>query len=497
MSLTKRLDELVRACFTGIWVTTHEPHEAITEIANLCRQEQWQCASWNVASGLAVGGQDVPQDATDPLAALRAADAIGSEDQTKILILENFHRFLQSAEIVQAMAKQVLAGKQSRTILIVLAPVVQIPVELEKLMVVVDHELPDRQQLKKIAEEIAVEPGELPDAAELERVLDAAVGLTRIEAENAFSLSLIRESCLAPETLWQQKSQMLTKSGLLKLYRGTDDFSQLGGLDSLKRFTKRALLQPCRSNPLRRPRGVMLLSPPGCGKSAFCKALGKETGRPVLQLDVGCLMGSLVGSTEERTRLALAIADAMAPAILMVDEVEKAFAGSSNGGQNDGGVSSRMLGSFLGWLNDHETDVFVVCTSNNIRQLPPEFSRSERFDGVFFVDLPSREAKDSIWAMYLALFELDATQRLPDDNDWSGAEIRACCRLAALLDMPVVQSAQNVVPVAVTSSESVDALRQWASGRCLDADRPGVYTASSPKTSNGKRRLARSRPSNN
>jgi SpoVK/Ycf46/Vps4 family AAA+-type ATPase len=309
--------------------------------------------------------------------------------------------------------------------------------------------------------------------------------LTRYEAESAFSLSLVRQGRLTAETLWQQKRQMIKKSGLLSLYRGSDDFSSLGGLSALKAFTKRALLQPSRGNPLKRPRGVLLLSPPGCGKSQFCKSLGNEVGRPVLVLDVGALLGSLVGQSEERTRQALRIIDAMAPCVAMIDEVEKAFAGAAGSGQSDSGVSSRMFGSFLSWLNDHESDVFVVCTANDVTKLPPEFSRAERFDSVFFLDLPGREEKQAIWNIYLDQFEIDRDQRLPNDTNWTGAEVKACCRLAALLDMPLVQASQNIVPVAVTSAESVERLRSWASGRCLSADEPGIYKFTS---SNGKTR---------
>lgn len=441
-------------------------------------------------------GSGTQTDVNDPLAAVRAAGALSDGNETTILVLENFHRFLQSAEITQAVAHQVITGKQSRTILVVLAPVVQLPVELEKLFVVVDHELPSRDQLREIATAVATEPGELPEGDLFDRVLDAATGLTRYEAENAFALSLVRDNRLTAETLWQQKSQMLTKAGTLNLYRGNADFGALGGLSSLQAFTRRALLHSNRSNKLTRPRGVMLLSPPGCGKSEFCKALGKEVGRPVLLLDVGSLMGSLVGQSEERTRQALQIVDAMAPCVLMIDEVEKAFAGVSGSGAGDSGVSSRMFGTVLGWLNDHESDVFVVCTSNDASRLPPEFSRSERFDGTFFVDLPGREQKDAIWSMYLALFELDPSQRRPCDDNWTGAEVRACCRLAALLDVPVVQSSTNVVPVAVTAAESIEALRKWASGRCLDADQAGTYQYRT-KSRAPRRSVARGEPSDN
>jgi SpoVK/Ycf46/Vps4 family AAA+-type ATPase len=284
---------------------------------------------------------------------------------------------------------------------------------------------------------------------------------------------------------------MLKKSGLLQLYRGGEDFGSLGGLAALKAFTKRALLQPSRSNPLKRPRGVLLLSPPGCGKSQFCKALGKEVGRPVLILDVGSLLGSLVGQSEERTRQALQIIDAMAPCVAMIDEVEKAFAGVASSGQTDSGVSARMFGSFLSWLNDHESDVFVVCTANDVSRLPPEFSRAERFDAVFFIDLPGREERQTIWRLYLRQFELNEAQKLPADEGWTGDEIRACCRLAALLDLPLLQAAQNVVPVSVTSAESVERLRSWASGRCLSADHPGIFQRDTTKAPKARRNIPR------
>jgi hypothetical protein len=495
MTLTERLSELVRACFTGMWIESHEHQDAQAEIAKLCRRENWRLAVWNIEQGLSIAGQSETDQVggQDPLAAIRALSSLASPDSSAILVLENFHRFLSSAEIVQALSRQLVAGKQNRTFVVILSPIVQIPVELEKLFVVIEHELPGREQLLEIASGIGTEAGELPVGQELDTLLDAASGLTRHEAEAAFSLSLVRHGRLASDTVWELKTQTLKKSGMLSLYRGEEDFSRLGGLSALKAFCKRALLQPGRGNPLKRSRGVLLLSPPGCGKSQFCKALGKEVGRPVLMLDVGSLMGSLVGQSEERTRQALRIIDAMAPCVAMLDEAEKAFAGAS--GSGDSGVSARMFGTFLSWLNDHTSDVFVVCTANDVSRLPPEFARSERFDGVFFLDLPGNEEKRAIWELYLDLFEIDRTQRLPDDTNWTGAEIRACCRLAALLDLPLSQAAQNVVPVAVTAAESVERLRTWASGRCLSASQPGIYNHGNepPKT---RRRVSRDASTN-
>ena len=313
MNLNQRLTEYVRACFTGLWIVAHEHQDVRAEIAQLCREQQWQLATWDIESGLNTAAPIESVGSHDPLSAIRAINALALPDGTAILVLQNFHRFLQSAEVVQALARQIVRGKQNRTIVVILSPVVEIPVELDKLFAVVEHELQGREQLEEIARGVATEAGELPEGSELQSVLDAAAGLTRMEAENAFSLSLVREERITADTVWELKTQTLRKSGLLSLYRGREDFSSLGGLAALKAFCKRALLHSQRSHPLRRPRGVLLLSPPGCGKSQFCKALGLEVGRPLLHLDVGSLLGSLVGQSEERTRQALRIIDAMAP----------------------------------------------------------------------------------------------------------------------------------------------------------------------------------------
>jgi hypothetical protein len=494
MTLTQRLTEYISACFTGLWVTSHEHDDALAEIGQLCRQQNWRLAVWDIASGLQIPGQNAPPDAgSDPLAAIRSINALASADSSAILVLVNFHRFLNSPEIVQALAKQISTGKQNRTFILVLSPVVQIPAELEKVFVVLDHDLPDREQLEQIARGIATSDGDLPEGDALNTVLDAAAGLTHFEAEGAYSLSIVRHGTIRPDTIWELKSQTLKKSGLLQLHRGGERFDGLGGLQSLKSFCLRAMRRQGHHDPLRRPRGVLLLGVPGTGKSAFAKALGSETSRPTLILDIGSLMGSLVGSTEANIRQALKIVDAMAPCVCFLDEVEKALSGVN--GTGDSGVSARLFGTFLTWLNDHQSDVFTICTCNDISKLPPEFSRAERFDGVFFLDLPDSEQKQKIWEIYLRLFGLDAEQAKPKDENWTGAEIRACCRLAALLDVPLTTAAQNVVPVAVTAAESVERLRSWASGRCLDADSSGIYQ-------NGiqvkpRRKLRRTDPSNN
>ena len=485
-TLGQRMSELVRACFTGVWIKSFEPDDAIAELAKLCRAENWSLMTWDVAQGLRAAGETAPStEPADPISVLKTLAAISNDDVPTILVLRSAHRVLGSGEVVAEVAKAITQGKLNRKFVVILSPVVQLPPELERLFLVVDHEPPSRAEMQELLGAIATDENEMPAGQQLEVVLDAAVGLTRYEAENAFSLSLVRHGSVKPEAIWELKTQALKKSGLLSLCRSESDFSSLGGLSALKAFTKRALLRAGNAGSLAKPRGVLLLSPPGCGKSEFCKSLGKEVGRPVLTLDVGSLMGSLVGQSEERTREALRIIDSMAPAIVMVDEIEKAFSGAS-GGNGDSGVTSRMFGTLLTWLNDHTSDVFVVCTANDVSRLPPEFSRAERFDGVFFVDLPGRSQKDAIWTMYRSVYGISSDEKLPIDDQWTGAEIRSCCRLAALLDIPLGQAAQNVVPVAVTSAESVQRLREWAVGRCLDAEVGGIYsTKATGKAANG------------
>jgi ATPase family associated with various cellular activities (AAA) len=494
MTLSQRLAEYVRACFTGLWIESHEHEDALAEITRLCHDESWRLATWDIDRGLSVQGQEADAGAQDPLSAIRAVTALANRNGSALLVLVNFHRFLNSPEIVQALARQISAGKQNRTFIVILAPVVQIPVELEKLFVCLEHELPNREQLQEIARGIADEPGELPEGPELESLLDATAGLTRYEAEGAFSLSIVRHGRLAPETIWELKSQTLKKSGLLQLHRGGERFADLGGLDALKSFCLRSLARKPNRSPLARPRGILLLSPPGCGKTAFCKALGNEVGRPTIVLDVGALMGSLVGQTEQNIRQSLRIADAMAPCLIYIDEIDKALSGVASSGQTDSGVSARLFGTLLTYLNDHETDVMFCASCNDISKLPPEFSRAERFDGVFFVDLPGHREKQTIWEMYLGKFGLNAKQQRPVDTDWTGAEIRACCRLSALLDVPLLEAGKNIVPVAVTSAESVERLRTWASGRCLSADKPGIYRRE--PASEARRRVSRDASNN-
>ena len=453
----ENLKNHISACFSGIWLETFEPEEAIRELKELCKEESWQNSVWDVGQGLS----ELNGECRDPLSVLEEAAKLSGSETPNLVILRNFHRFLGSIEMIQAMERQIHLGKSNRTYWIVLAPVVNIPVELAKQFVVIDHPLPSKEQLRQIANEIA---GELPDEPSSEKIIEAASGMTRMEAEGAFALSIIEHDRLLSEPLWTMKANMLKQSSSLRLYRG--EIPNLGGLDALSTFCDKVLKNTTGERGL----GVMLLGVSGSGKSAFCKQLGYSVKRPTLILDIGALMGSLVGQTEEALRKALKQIDAMSPCIVMIDEVEKAISTAGN----DSGVSVRLFGTLLTWLNDRTSDSFVVCTANDISKLPPEFTRAERFDGIFFVDLPDEDTKQKIWSIYKNEFGI-TDQVSPDDTDWTGAEIKACCRLSKLLGISLQDAASNVVPVANTAAESIHKLRTWASNRCLNASQPGVY----------------------
>jgi hypothetical protein len=190
MPLATRLREYIAACFTGLWIESHEHEDALAEIARLCHEEAWRLAVWDVNQGLRVIGQQAAQSldagSSDPLAAIRALNALGTPDSSALLILVNFHRFLSTAEVVQALAHQIAAGKQNRTFVLVLSPVVQIPTELEKQIVVLEHDLPGREQLSEIAGGVATQDDELPSGEE------AFAGLGGLDALKAFCLRAMR-----------------------------------------------------------------------------------------------------------------------------------------------------------------------------------------------------------------------------------------------------------------------------------------------------------------
>jgi SpoVK/Ycf46/Vps4 family AAA+-type ATPase len=286
--------------------------------------------------------------------------------------------------------------------------------------------------------------------------------------------------------VFSEKQQIIRKSGLLEYYSSEEDFHQVGGLAALKDWlNKREVAFTAEANAfgLPPPKGVLLLGVQGCGKSLCAKAVSRLWQLPLLRFDMGRMFGSLVGSSEENVRRAIAVTESIAPVVLWVDEIDKAFAGSQSSGMTDGGTTARVFGTFLTWLSEKTAPVFVIATANDVSQLPPELLRKGRLDEIFYVDLPSPEERADIFRIHLAKRgreseAFDVMALAAASHDFSGAEIEAAVISAlydafyakeALASRHVLATLAQTVPLAKTMAEKVAAQREWAKGRARNA----------------------------
>lgn len=483
--LANQLSRYVAAAFSGIWIVSNEAEEAEEEIIGMCAKQGWKLAVWDCARGIRWPQAEKPLDekTTGPRVPLN----LFFEDNPnvpKLIVLHNYHRFLDRPELIQHLVNALVKAKERKINFIILSPMVVLPAELDKLFVILDHQLPTEEQLRQLAQDLKEGTEEYQGELDL-GVVAAGKGLTRREFMDALSLSFVDRGCFTPEVVWEQKHQIVKKKPFLELHTGGGKFRSLGGMDGLKQFTSKIL----RPNRTERARGVLLVGPAGVGKSAFARALGNETGRPTLLMDMGRMYSKYVGESEGNIKNALDLVDALAPAILFVDELEKALAGL--GSEGDSGVAARIFGKTLTWLSDHTSDVFFIGTSNDIGRLPPEFSRAERFDGVFYIDLPTTEERPIIWDLY----DDGKHGHPPNDTDWTGAEIKSCTRLAKLMECSLADAANYVVPVAKTAGDRIKQLRDWSIDRCLDAANGGIYKGpTTEKPTSIKRKLGRPGP---
>ena len=376
----------------------------------------------------------------------------------------------------------------------------EIPPELDKEITVLNFPQPSKEDLAALLDRIVVDLQEHKqvrlelDNEGRERLLQAALGLTLGEAENVFARVIVKEQRLSGDhvaEVFAEKQQIIRKSGLLEYYAAEEDFTSVGGLGVLKEWlAKRAVAftAEAQSFGLPAPKGILLLGAQGCGKSLCAKAVSRLWQLPLLRFDVGRMFGSLIGSSEENVRRAIAVAESVAPAILWVDEIEKALAGSQSSGLTDGGTTARVFATFLTWLSEKSAPVFVVATANDVSQLPPELLRKGRLDEIFYVDLPSDQERAEIFRIHLGkrhrnpeTFDLPALAAA--SPDFSGAEIEEAI-ISALYDAfydkqdlttaHVLSALVQTVPLAKTMAEKIEAQRTWAVGRARNASFPRV-----------------------
>lgn len=500
------LYEYVNAGYPAVWLQSQDHNVAINDMLTLCTAKDWQLGYWDMADGLLgtkhLMSQQIRQPDPEnkkyydkkPFMLIQDFGALAAKTQAKrtLFVLKNFHRrdFLDNPAVLQAVlnSADVAKGATHGWMIIVLSPVLNIPIEWNNHFVALEHDLPDKNYLRKLAVSLSSNvPTEKLGATEEERnvVFDSAIraasGMTHMGAENAFSLSIIRNKTLNSDVIHSEKNQLVKRSGTLKLMEGDDTFDDMGGLEQFKKFSLK-LLESDVDNPLLASKGLLLLGVPGSGKSQAVKCLGNATKRPVISLDMGALRSKFQGETDQNIREALRIADATAPCILFIDELEKALSGNQSSSMTDGGTGSRMFGTLLTWLNDHKSDVFFVGTCNDVGQLlgaNPEFARAERFDGMFFFDLPSVEERKTIWNIYIKMYGIKTHPKMTDllvmSDGWTGAEIRACCRLSRKLDQSIQETAKTIVPIMTTATDRLNSLRDWADGRCMSTSQPGLF----------------------
>jgi adenylate kinase family enzyme len=497
------VETLIRARYPILYIVSSEETRLQKLVTGIAQKRQKKVFEWSFSTGIVPSGTSIQSQKTrsaatkDPLLAL---DQVIDQVEPAIFVFKDFHPFLgkNNFAIIRRLKEIALHLKNSYKTIILVSPVLEIPTELEKEITVLNHPLPGHDELSALLDRIIEDVRQLKqvkielDDVGRERLLQAALGLTLGEAENVFAKIIVKDSCLSGDDVndvFAEKQQIIRKNGLLEYYATQESFANVGGMSVLKDWLEKraqAFSEQARAFGLPVPKGILLLGIQGCGKSLCAKAVSSQWQMPLLRFDMGRMFGSLVGSSEENVRRAIAVAESVAPAILWVDEIDKAFAGSQGSGMTDGGTTARVFGTFLTWLSEKTAPVFVVATANDISQMPPELLRKGRLDEIFFVDLPSAEERADIFRIHIRrrgrkAEDFDIPMLVELAKDFSGAEIEEAI-ISALYDAfyqkkdlsteHLVESIQQTVPLCKTMDEQISRIRSWAQGRARNASVP-------------------------
>jgi SpoVK/Ycf46/Vps4 family AAA+-type ATPase len=500
------IEVLIRARYPIIYIVSWEEQRVQQWLAGVAAKREKALWEWSFSTGLvqssrAGAGRARNQASKDPAVALDEAVA---HVEPAVYLFKDLHPFLTASNfaVVRKLKETAIAIKDSYKTVVLVSPVLALPPDLEKEVAVVDFPLPGQREfsglLDRIVSEVEGQPGvEVAlDAASREQLLKAALGLTLNEAENVFAKTIVNDGSLTAddvESVFAEKRQIIRKSGLLDYYDVDVAFSQVGGMEQLKHWLEHralAFTDRARDFGLPPPKGVLLLGIQGCGKSLCAKAVASLWRMPLLRMDVGRMFGSLMGSSEENMRRALQVAESVAPVVLWLDEIDKALSGTKSSG-SDNGTTARVFGTFLTWLSEKASSVFVIATANDVSDLPPELLRKGRFDEMFFVDLPNEAERRDIARIHVerrgrdpAKFDFDRLARAA--GGFSGAEIEQAI-VAALFEAfaagsdidtaRIEQALRDTVPLSKTMESEITRLREWASGRARPATIAGEASA--------------------
>lgn len=503
MSRTRFLDELellVRSRYALIVLDTWEYDRAEDVLRHVASRLSLHYFEWRRSKGVRRGGnaESFADDTALPVDGLRHAEREGAgiyHFPALGAYLDDPHVAAQLHDVVERFATR-------RGAVVISGGDVRLPESLRPHAIVVPLPAPHPEDYRALLERVVRDHAvRMPVRVELSpsdraRLLHNLAGLTLTEAEKILTRLIMADAALTAADIprvTEAKRQVVEQDGLLEYWPTEVGLASVAGLKGLKGWLGRrraAVLEPERAVAagLPFPKGILLLGVPGCGKSLCAKAVAHEWGLPLLRLDPGLLYDKYVGDSEKNFKRALRTAERLAPIVLWIDEIEKAFAAS--GGEHDGGVSRRVFGSFLSWLQERRGDVFVVATANDVSALPPEFIRKGRFDEVFFVDLPRHAARREIFEIHLhrrgaepARFALEAL--VAASEGFSGAEIEQAIVAAqydafsqggAITHERVLHELGATRPLSRTMAEALQQLRAWARDRTVHAD----HDASAP-----------------
>lgn len=492
----KKIEYLLKSFYPVIYLTSFEyertKQKVRTAIADVSMHNH--IFEWNCVDGLKLVDKDSRnkiENMEEPEELLRYIISITDRSHKDVFILEDFNNYIEEPKIKHLM--RIIADKArfTNTHVIIVSATYKLPTELEKYVTVINIPLPTRYDLDKTLQQVERDtkislPSDLRN-----RLIDAALGMTSMEADLAFCLAAVKDNLgpNAPYTVSSEKEQIIKKSGILDYFPKNESLKDVGGMETLKDWLfkrQKAYEKKARDFGLQEPKGLLLLGVPGCGKSLTAKSIASFWNMPLLRLDIGKVYQGLVGSSEDNIRKAIATAEAVAPCVLWIDEIEKGLNGVQSSGSTDGGVTSRIFSTILTWMQEKTSPVFVVATANNINLLPPELLRKGRFDEIFFVDLPNQRERENIFAIHLKKKGQDLSQ-FPMEmlgkktEGFNGAEIEECIKeamFAAYVEAPdnpkllskhLVDAISKTVPLSTTMREQIAALRNWAVTRAKNA----------------------------
>ncbi|PZO49045.1 MAG: AAA family ATPase [Phormidesmis priestleyi] len=492
--MREELSVLIQAQYPLIYLVTFEEERAERTIAALAQQppQSQRMYTWTMTHGMVEYGQEKgsgqQNNTVSPQAAITWAMR---QKEPSIFVFKDLHPFKDSPEVTRSLRDAVESFRGTHKTIVLMSPVQEVPIELEKEVVVLDFSLPNMSELNQVlSAELAKSRTASITTEGREKLLKAALGLTRDEAEKVFRKSRVMAGQLTEgevDIVLSEKKQLIRRNGILDYIEEDETIDSVGGLEELKHWLKQrsnAFTERAREYGLPQPKGMLILGVPGCGKSLIAKTTARLWGLPLLRLDMGRVYdGSMVGRSEANLRGALRTAESISPAVLFIDEIDKAFAGSAGSADSDGGTSSRIFGSFLTWMQEKTSPVFVIATANRVERLPSEFLRKGRFDEIFFVDLPNEEERKEIFKIHLGKrrseterFDFDQLSKVCEG--FSGAEIEqglisamyeAFAQGREFTQLDIIAAIRATMPLSKTMSEQVTALRDWARQRARPA----------------------------